>query len=409
MTKRTEAAYRGLDPSVPAYVSSPLGFTAQRPRIVGDRLACGKIKKGATGPLQSLRQIRGTWWNTPDLDLHESAVLTVLELHADAQNECYPFVQTLAREAKVSERHTYRVLASLRSKGRLEVAKTVHGRGWHNHYRLLPANDVPPSAPGPVHCVSSSAGIPGPAAQCCAFRQLDRSGSAPLADPPPYREWTQDLNDPLSIPPPSSEPAKPSLAVTAPEEREAILSSSSPEQSDKGAELESAYPREARILRYWHTRLFPGETTPVITLDRIAHVRARLGEQFDEAKLCLAVDGAALSPWHSDAKYPNRRTVKALFGSADQVQQVVSLARAKGPPKAPPPPPKPKEPCKGVDAPASQGDALTALALILGLSNGPMIAVPTSSVESSGCTPVESSARVTPQEAPKASGYGPPE
>ena len=65
----------------------------------------------------------------------ERLVMLALAIHANDELECWPSVPTIAREAGISERQTYRAIAGLEGRGLID-RKSGGGRRKANTYRL---------------------------------------------------------------------------------------------------------------------------------------------------------------------------------------------------------------------------------------------------------------------------------
>lgn len=98
-------------------------------------------------------------WSESRQDGGKLLVLLALADFSNDSGECYPSISTLARKARLDERHVRRVCAELEKAGELEISRGK-GRGGSNLFRVLfPTPDIlpPPDAGTPPPLTPTSA------------------------------------------------------------------------------------------------------------------------------------------------------------------------------------------------------------------------------------------------------------
>lgn len=78
-------------------------------------------------------------WNHSRHDGVPLLVLLAIADHVNTEGLAWPSMSTLAKKARITERHAYRVVEQLLQSGELEK-KPGGGRGRRNHYRILVGN-----------------------------------------------------------------------------------------------------------------------------------------------------------------------------------------------------------------------------------------------------------------------------
>jgi hypothetical protein len=91
---------------------------------------------GNTKRMRSIEAVRFIRAKAP-VKGSELSVLVALAEHCDSNFECHPGARRLAEMTRLSERHTVRVLHSLRRKGLIAFDDNHGGYKRSNHYRLL--------------------------------------------------------------------------------------------------------------------------------------------------------------------------------------------------------------------------------------------------------------------------------
>jgi len=103
-------------------------------------------------------EIMSTIWKLAEIGGTELLVLLALADFANDEGICWPSLKTVSRKARISERQTGRVIASLKKKGYLSIQHRLTGEATYtsNLYVITPVTLTPPpgdnlSPPGDTH------------------------------------------------------------------------------------------------------------------------------------------------------------------------------------------------------------------------------------------------------------------